>query len=252
MGVLTDSTLYQMCITFYVAGVASLASCFTATHHRSKRSLLQLCNLVHEHSDRNCMDYNNYGCFCGYGNAGEDKKPVDKIDACCRKHDNCYGETKCRWALPHMMSYQTDCKDSPKRKHKCKCVDSMLFTPCLRTTCECDVQIARCFTRHKFNPEFMNYDHSKCQPKKIRRRHSKRKKKTRKRKLKHHKSHQKTLHVGNTVRPTVPITTIQTTEPIKDLTTTLVTALIPSKTVEKVEEESYAGSMWNTFKDWFG
>ena len=47
----------------------------------------ELCNLIEAYSGRSCMDYmgndiyrGNYGCFCGRGNGGDDKKAVDEID----------------------------------------------------------------------------------------------------------------------------------------------------------------------------
>src|SRR5262249_4568753 len=36
------------------------------------------------------IDYWTYGCYCGWGNAGEDKTPIDATDSCCQTHDSCY------------------------------------------------------------------------------------------------------------------------------------------------------------------
>ncbi|KHJ42205.1 hypothetical protein D918_07737 [Trichuris suis] len=33
--------------------------------------------------------YVNYGCWCGFGGAGE---PIDNIDRCCQSHDLCYDQ----------------------------------------------------------------------------------------------------------------------------------------------------------------
>lgn len=34
-----------------------------------------------------------HGNYCGYGNRGYDKPPVDELDAACRRHDLCYERT---------------------------------------------------------------------------------------------------------------------------------------------------------------
>ena len=56
-----------------------------------KRSVFQMCALIQFYTGNSCYDYNDYGCFCGYGQVGY--KPVDRVD---------------RWAQPnHVTSSRT-------------------------------------------------------------------------------------------------------------------------------------------------
>lgn len=43
-----------------------------------KRSVFQMCELVQFYTGNSCYDYNDYGCFCGYGQVGY--KAVDRVD----------------------------------------------------------------------------------------------------------------------------------------------------------------------------
>eukprot|EP00058_Branchiostoma_floridae_P000999 XP_002586487.1 hypothetical protein BRAFLDRAFT_75125 [Branchiostoma floridae] len=64
--------------------------------HRQKRNLLQFGRMTWKVTGRFPLDYNNYGCYCGWGGAGI---PVDGIDICCRDHDACYRRVKWpKWA----------------------------------------------------------------------------------------------------------------------------------------------------------
>ncbi|KAK7493162.1 hypothetical protein BaRGS_00015683, partial [Batillaria attramentaria] len=47
---------------------------------RTKRSLLQMCDMIQRHTNRGCLDYNDYGCYCGWGNAGSEGKHLDDVD----------------------------------------------------------------------------------------------------------------------------------------------------------------------------
>lgn len=57
----------------------SIAVIQTESKSIQKRSIFQLCTLIDYYTNRSCTDYNDYGCFCGYGQEG--RKAVDKTDA---------------------------------------------------------------------------------------------------------------------------------------------------------------------------
>ena len=52
--------------------VAEQGSAYT-----SKRDLISFGKLIKYHTKRNPLDYNRYGCYCGFGGEG---RPVDKLD----------------------------------------------------------------------------------------------------------------------------------------------------------------------------
>ncbi|XP_041354791.1 otoconin-90-like [Gigantopelta aegis] len=123
--------------------------------HRSKRTIIQMCGLISLYTNRSCLDYNNYGCFCGLGNAG--RKPLDTVDACCWRHDYCYGLVDCFWMYPQLVGYNIHCHQG-----RCECTDSMESSPCARTTCECDVRFASCLAEGQFHNHYVNYDRVLC------------------------------------------------------------------------------------------
>lgn len=126
----------------------------TDGHGVVKRNALQMCNLINQFTGRSCLNYNPYGCFCGYGQEGAE--PLDNTDKCCKKHDDCYGEiTKhCRYWYGFLIGYDYTCVD-----RNCICNDE---NPCSRSTCECDIQLAECLGQSDFNTDYQNYDRSQC------------------------------------------------------------------------------------------
>lgn len=207
---IVETTAAQIFLTFCFVCLVALGSCTPLVHHVVKRSLPQLCNLVTMHTQRGCLQWLDYGCFCGAGNAGDNTKPVDKIDKCCRKHDECYGNVTCSFFYPQFVGYQVDCKDSPKRKHMCKCRDSWELNSCERSTCECDVQFARCLGRNKerYNPAFTDY-RDKCVQKKVKKdrkpKDRRRRRHLRSRRRKHRKTTTPTLQASQAVLSDEPV-----------------------------------------------
>jgi len=160
----------QLCLA--TAGLCLVTMISGFPEHRDKRSVLQLCSLFVRHGGEGCLRYNGYGCYCGYGNAGEDKQPTDEVDKCCEKHDKCYGKLKCGMLqFAQAISYKVNCSGPAHWKYKCKCKDKRTENPCARSICDCDLQMARCLQRTTFRPEFEGFDRSKCQVK-PRRHHS--------------------------------------------------------------------------------
>ncbi|CAL4122247.1 unnamed protein product, partial [Meganyctiphanes norvegica] len=58
----------------------------TSSMTRHKRSIFHQYNIMECTTKCNPKDYNEYGCYCGLGGAGQ---PVDGIDKCCQAHDLC-------------------------------------------------------------------------------------------------------------------------------------------------------------------
>lgn len=76
-------------------------------------SLFELCEQIDFYSSSrllHCLDYDDYGCWCGPGGSGT---PVDGSDACCRGHDHCYDKIlrnhKCNPYLAHYQFREGEC-----------------------------------------------------------------------------------------------------------------------------------------------
>ncbi|XP_070575401.1 acidic phospholipase A2 PA-3-like [Ptychodera flava] len=107
---------------------------------------------------RNPLDYNGYGCYCGFGGGG---KAVDAVDSCCEVHDNCYGdaikESGCPSWYPYVASYNAVCV-------ACLPSWSYGFHPlreCKHAICKCDSAAAKCFAGNTYNKSYKDYDKKK-------------------------------------------------------------------------------------------
>uniref|UniRef100_UPI00398F09E1 phospholipase A2, minor isoenzyme-like n=1 Tax=Pristiophorus japonicus TaxID=55135 RepID=UPI00398F09E1 len=104
------------------------------------------------HSDP-ILDFNDYGCNCGFGGSGV---TVDKLDECCLNHDTCYKKVKadhCRFLIdsPYIELYSYSCSG---KKISC----SKKNNPCEHDICNCDRTAAICFSKAGYNPDNKNLD----------------------------------------------------------------------------------------------
>lgn len=78
--------------TVFVALVtAALVSCAAPTLEEEEQDSIFNFLGVLGGAGINALSLNGYGCYCGWGNAGDDKVPIDATDACCKVHDDAWG-----------------------------------------------------------------------------------------------------------------------------------------------------------------
>ncbi|BFZ13247.1 hypothetical protein BsWGS_16286 [Bradybaena similaris] len=109
---------------------------------RHKRWAWQLCDVITVYTGRSCWDYNSYGNWCGLGGSGT---PVDAVDTCCQRHDQCYDGLSRMGCHPHSQVYTKQCSG-----RSCTCNGSS--GTCAYETCRCDVQLGQCLTTAPYNP----------------------------------------------------------------------------------------------------
>ncbi|XP_057294446.1 basic phospholipase A2 10-like [Hydractinia symbiolongicarpus] len=110
-------------------------------------SLFELCEQIDFYSSSkllHCLDYDDYGCWCGPGGSGT---PVDGSDACCRDHDHCYDNIlrnhKCNPYLAHYQFHKGQCLNEPGS--------------CLYNLCKCDQAISICLSKNKYHFKYYGW-----------------------------------------------------------------------------------------------
>ncbi|XP_071134231.1 basic phospholipase A2-like [Mytilus edulis] len=149
-------TVSSASLLFVIIVCSNLVTNVDSRSIRQKRTIFQLCTLINYYTNRTCTDYNDYGCYCGYGQAVG--KPRDYADACCRKHDNCYGRAvESCYLFPQIVSIGYTCDDNTRQ---CRCTDAV--NTCERTVCECETSLAHCLSRAPYHNTYYHMDRSEC------------------------------------------------------------------------------------------
>jgi secretory phospholipase A2 len=91
------------------------------------------------------LDYNNYGCWCGVGGAGE---PLDGIDECCMNHDKCYDsaiDDGACYDVPfeYVEDYSWTCQRMENGKKVPNCTEHQ--NACKAELCWCDRMVVECW-----------------------------------------------------------------------------------------------------------
>jgi len=124
----------------------------------SKRDLPSFGKLIARATRRNPLDYNGYGCYCGFGGKG---RPVDKLDRCCKVHDECYNKLQKSKLCP--FEYAVYLLKYSYRKGKCRPASYYWWRgKCRHRLCKCDADAARCFAESPYHHKYKNYPRKKC------------------------------------------------------------------------------------------
>eukprot|EP00117_Sycon_ciliatum_P020332 scpid55962/ scgid18143/ Phospholipase A2, taipoxin alpha chain; Phosphatidylcholine 2-acylhydrolase len=118
---------------------------------RSRRNVLNFGLMTKCSTDRNPLDYNQYGCHCGKGGSGT---PVDATDTCCLRHDQCWAKVKRESSCQdgHFATYSWKC--TVNRPTGCE----QNTDACGRGFCMCDAEAATCFARHRYSEQYRNWN----------------------------------------------------------------------------------------------
>ncbi|XP_022779847.1 phospholipase A2 A2-actitoxin-Cgg2a-like isoform X1 [Stylophora pistillata] len=127
----------------------------------TKKGIVSFGLMVWRVTNRNPIDFNGYGCWCGIGGKG---KPVDDLDRCCLVHDICYHQLMQSNVCPsekavYFMPYST------KRNHPAKCEPPSHYWfsgECRFRLCECDAAAAECFKKNRYDEKYREHPQSKC------------------------------------------------------------------------------------------
>ncbi|XP_071478907.1 phospholipase A2, minor isoenzyme-like [Diadema antillarum] len=121
---------------------------------RAARSLPQFALMIKCMTGRWPLDYNNYGCYCGFGGRGA---VLDGVDRCCKIHDDCYTfllETKTCRSLAHVYLQPYRFKKTNRWIYEgALWIECHSKGSCSKGLCECDRQAALCFSLAPYNAE---------------------------------------------------------------------------------------------------
>ncbi|KAL4240479.1 Phospholipase A2 [Mactra antiquata] len=127
-----------------VFGLVLLLCSNTVYGARLRRRIDEFGEMILLKTDRNPMDFNGYGNWCGFGGKGG---TVDDIDACCKAHDECYeriNDGSCETLLKYKI-YTTEYRWSFKNGN-IVCHDD---DTCAKQLCECDHAASICFGKYQ-------------------------------------------------------------------------------------------------------
>ncbi|CAH1789840.1 unnamed protein product [Owenia fusiformis] len=112
--------------------------------------LLQMCGQIQLYTGRSCMNYVNYGCYCGWGSRGSVVE--DHIDFCCKTHDDCYEDIqknpRCPAFSTYSHEYDIECDMDNKN---CTCG---IGTTCSKKLCKCDNELANCLKNQQYRRKY--------------------------------------------------------------------------------------------------
>ncbi|NXH97321.1 PA2GE phospholipase, partial [Pachycephala philippinensis] len=116
-------------------------------------NLAQFALMIKQRTGRSALDYNRYGCYCGWGGS---KQPLDATDRCCHAHDCCYKKLTSSHCSPKTVIYLYS-----SRGNQITCGGG---TSCQKRTCACDKAAVDCFKRAAgtYSKSYDNYPQSKC------------------------------------------------------------------------------------------
>ncbi|CAD5219128.1 unnamed protein product [Bursaphelenchus okinawaensis] len=113
----------------------------------SSRALWNLNSMAECRLGYSALVYNNYGCWCGVGGA---HTPVDGIDDCCRRHDNCYDvaldKHDCKGVFEeYVKNYKWKCDKINITSSEPMCLGSE--DACRDDLCHCDKMVVDCWSQ---------------------------------------------------------------------------------------------------------
>jgi len=98
---------------------------------RTKRAVVGQCQMMRHRlqgTGKGCLDFDNYGNWCGRGGSGT---CVDDIDDCCYTHDKCWDAVKdvhdhnCFWSMYVFNNFHDPCgptvRGNAAQKKCCRC-----------------------------------------------------------------------------------------------------------------------------------